>query len=125
MEWTLEKLLQFSPLLFSGAFAVFVYWRNRKDKKIETTRSERGELTSDIVEEGTSIRKDLRAMLRDEQARSDLRDKIIEGLRPEIYDLKGLINNMSLTIATLERDLADLTKINKLLQIELESRRKE
>lgn len=125
MEWIPEKLLQFSPLVFSGAFAAFVYWRNRKDKQTEIERGERGELTSGIVEEGTSIRKDLRAMLREEQARSDLRDKIIEGLRPEIYDLKGLINNMSLTIATLQRDLADLTRINKTLQTELEMRCKE
>lgn len=122
MEWILEKLLQFSPLLVAGALPSYIYWRNRKDKQLESERGERGELTSDIVEEGSSIRKDLRTMLKEEQLRSDNRDKVIENLRSEIYDLKGTINNVSFMRITLERDLAELTRNYEMLQIELERR---
>lgn len=102
MEWTLEKLLQFSPLLVAGALPAYIYWRNRKDKQELEEKDVKLELTSEILSDGSTIRKDLRQMLKEEQNRYDKVVTIVEQLRDEIIDLKSLVNDFRAEVKELK-----------------------
>jgi predicted nucleic acid-binding Zn-ribbon protein len=104
MEWTGEKLLQLLPIAVSVALPIYVYFRTQRDKRTAENREGKSELTSDIVADGTSIRRDLRAMLKDEQARSDKFEGWLVAARDDIQDLKSKVNNLAFMKITLERE---------------------
>lgn len=91
LEWMIEKLFQFSPLLGAGALTLYTSWRNRKDKKESEEKDDKKELTTEILADGSSIRKEQSERLKAEQARYDRVVVVVENLRKDIVDLKGSI----------------------------------
>lgn len=89
MEWTGEKLLQLLPIAVSVGLPLYMYFRSLKEKRAEANKEVKVELTTEILADGSSIRKEQGERLKDEQARYDKVVTIVEQLRDEIIELKG------------------------------------
>ncbi len=102
VEWALEKFLQFSPLLVAGALPLYLNWRNRKDKQKTEEQGSKSELTSDILADGSSIRKEQSERIKEEQVRYDKIVMIVEQLRDEVVDLKSNIIDLRAEVKELK-----------------------
>ena len=128
MEWWLEKLIIILPMLALGAWTVYVQRTQAAEKKREA-EEKRHQLqeqhatgvTSNILADGTSIRRELVDQLKDERARSDKFESWIEALRSEVNDLKSKVNNLSFLKFTLENENEELKVENARLHDTVEN----
>jgi len=91
MDWTPEKLLPFVALAFSVAMPLYLNFRTSREKKAAEDKEDATELTTEILADGSSIRKEQSVRLKEEQARYDAVVVVVGNLRDEISDLKGNI----------------------------------
>ncbi len=91
MEWPVEKLFQLIPIAVSVALPLYFYFRTNREKKEAENRDDASELTTEILADGSSIRKEQSVRLKEEQARYDSVVVVVENLRKDIHGLKDSI----------------------------------
>lgn len=123
MEWLTEKILQIIPMLLLGGWTVYVFRQNRKDKQADANREISAVSTSAIVADGTTLRKDLREMLKDEQNRSDKIEEWLRAAQKDISALQIQVNNLLNTKTLLEQEKGALTEQKETLEQEVKDLR--